>query len=161
MQISFRWTDGSDPVFLRFYRETEAYYNSLVGGEENRKAFIPYNLSESITDVLIASDGDIPVGCAGLKKYSAGDVEVKRVWVEPAYRGNRVALRMMERLEAKAREKGFSRTILQTRPVMEDAVALYRRLGYHLIPDYPPYDRLDGVVCLAKDLCPGQTECLH
>ena len=154
MQISFQWTDSGDPVFQRFYLKTEEYYNQLVGGESNRKAFIPLNASGSIADVLIAFDGKTAAGCAGLKRYSSKDMEVKRVWVEPSYRGNHIARRMMELLERKALEKGYSRMILQTRAAMTVAVGLYEKLGYRLIPNYPPYDRLEGAVCFAKDLQP-------
>ena len=135
-----------------FYLKTEEYYSRLAGGEENRKAFIPYNLSESVADVLIAYDGEKAVACAGLKPYSARDIEVKRVWVEPAFRRNGIARRMMGMLEEKAAENGYSRMILQTRAVMTDAVELYRRSGYHPIGNYPPYDRLEGAVCMARDL---------
>ena len=149
--ISYRWTDGSDPAFHRFYLETEAYYNRITGGEENRKAFIPHNISENISDVLI----DTVVGCAGLKRYNAADAEIKRVWVEPPYRNRHIARGMMIRLEQKALEGGYSRTILQTREIMADAVALYEGLGYHRIPNYPPYDKLEGAICFARELQNG------
>ena len=152
MQISFRWTEGTDPVFREFYLKTEEYYNRLAGGAENRKAFVPYNLSDSITDVLIACDGDDAVGCAGLKRYSGSDAEVKRVWVDPPFRGNRIAQEMMILLEKKALEHGFSRLILQTRESMTEAVRLYEKLGYRRIRNYPPYDRLEDAVCFARDL---------
>ena len=152
MQLSFRWTDGRDRDFQSFWLKTEAYYNQLVGGAGNRKAFVPYNLSESIPDVLIACDGDTAVGCAGLKPYSGSDTEVKRVWVELPYRGNHIAQHLMIQLEKKARENEFSRLILQTREIMTGAVRLYESLGYHRIQNYPPYDRLDGAVCFAKEL---------
>ena len=152
MQLSFRWTDGNDRDFQDFYLKTEEYYNQLVGGAANRKAFAPYNISANITDVLIAYDGKAAVGCAGLKPYSETDAEVKRVWVEPAYRGHGIASRLMDEIEQKARQTGFRRVVLQTRPIMQDAVALYTKRGYALIPNYPPYDRLEGAVCYAKAL---------
>ena len=42
--------------------------------------------------------------------------------------------------------------ILQTRPAMEDAVSLYLKLGYDFIDNYPPYDKLEGAICLAKEI---------
>ena len=151
MQLCFRWTDGNDRDFQRFYLKTEEYYDQLVGGAENRKAFVPYNISETITDVLIACDGNTAIGCAGLKAYSENDAEVKRVWVEPAYRRQHIAQEMMGLLEKKAKENGFSRLILQTREIMTGAVRLYGKLGYCRIQNYPPYDQLEGAVCFAKN----------
>ena len=152
MQISFRWTDGKDQDFQSFWLKTEEYYNQLVGGAGNRKAFMPYNISDNIPHVLIAYDGDTAVGCAGLKPYSGNSAEIKRVWVEPSYRRGHIAQEMMTQLEKKALENGFNRLILQTREIMTGAVRLYMKLGYHCIQNYPPYDNLDGAVCFAKEL---------
>jgi hypothetical protein len=63
-QIRYKWTDGNNKDFQRFYRSTEEYYSRLVGGVQNRQGFIPYNISESIGTVLIAYVDDIAVGCA-------------------------------------------------------------------------------------------------
>ena len=49
-ELEFIWTDGNNEEFHQFYLETEDYYSSIVGGKKNREGFIPYNLSESISD---------------------------------------------------------------------------------------------------------------
>ena len=152
MDIKYRWTNGKDEAFLRFYLETEEFYSSIVGGRKNREAFIPYNISESIADVLIAEADGVPVGCAGLKAYSDTDVEIKRVWVEPEFRKNHIADEMMNQIEAKAIEEGFEKAILQTRLQMEAACSLYLKRGYLLIDNYPTYDKLEGAICFAKVL---------
>ena len=152
MALRLIWTDGRNEDFRHFWLVTETYYSGLVGGEENRKAFIPYNLSSAVEDVLIVYEDGRAVACAGLKKYSAADAEIKRVWVEPDCRGKHIATMMMARIEEKAAMKGYRRTVLQTRRIMKDAVSLYTKLGYHLIDNYPPYDRLEGAVCFAKVL---------
>lgn len=150
--LEFRWTDGTNKAFHKFYLITENYYSRIVGGVENRKSFIPYNISASIQDVLIAYIDDVPVACSGLKKYSESDIEIKRVWVEPEYRGHHIATDMMKIIEAKAKQQCFQRTILQTREIMKDAVKLYEKLGYNRINNYPPYNKLDGAICYAKEL---------
>ncbi|MBR5357884.1 MAG: GNAT family N-acetyltransferase [Clostridiales bacterium] len=145
----YRWTDGNDESFREFYLKTEEYYSRIVGGKQNRTGFIPYNLSESISDVVIANCDGTDVGCAGLKQYSETDVEIKRVWVEPECRGKHIATEMMDMIEHRAREMGFKRAVLQTRPIMTDAVSLYEKRGYVLIENYPPYDKLEGAICMA------------
>jgi ribosomal protein S18 acetylase RimI-like enzyme len=105
-----------------------------------------------VEDVLLVYQNNVPAACAGLKRYSDTDAEVKRVWVDPAYRGHRIATLMMAILEDKAKAKGYRRTVLQTREIMKDAVALYTKLGYQRIDNYPPYDKLEGAVCFAKEL---------
>ena len=150
--ITYQWTDGSHPAFRHFYAVTEAYYSRIVGGKENRTGFIPFNASAEIPYVLLAYADGRPVGCTGLKRYSDTDAEVKRLWVEPEYRRQHIASALMNQIEEKARDLNFRRVVLQTRPIMPDAVALYEKRGYALIPNYPPYDKLAGAVCYAKNL---------
>ena len=152
MSIAYHWTSGEDPVFQRFYIVTEAYYSRLAGGESKRRSFIPFNASSGIPDVVLAYCNGVAVGCAGIKQYSGTDAEVKRLWVEPAFRRQHIASRLMDKIEEKAWQMGFRRVILQTRPIMPDAVALYEKRGYCLIPNYPPYDQMEGAICFAKEL---------
>ena len=86
------------------------------------------------------------------RRYSDSDVEIKRVWVDPEFRGNHISTAMMDALEKKAIELGFKRAILQTRPQMKEAVHLYTKRGYLLTDNYPPYDKLEGAICFAKEL---------
>lgn len=152
MGFRYVWTDGNNETFQKFYLITENYYSTIVGGKDKRQGFVPYNISSSIEDVLLVYSGETPAACSGLKRYSDTDVEIKRVWVEPCFRGQHIAIEMMDRLEKKAKTSGFKRMILQTREIMPDAVGLYKRLGYHYIENYPPYDKLEGAVCLAKEI---------
>ncbi|MBO7473395.1 MAG: GNAT family N-acetyltransferase, partial [Ruminococcus sp.] len=72
--------------------------------------------------------------------------------VEPEYRRHRIAENMMNMLEELAEKMKFQRTVLQTREAMREAVSLYEKLGYYRINNYPPYNRLEGAVCYAKNL---------
>ena len=148
-RIEFKWTDGCDETFRHLYIETEKYYSEIVGGVEKRAGFVPYNLSETISDVLIVYISGKPVGCAGLKKYSDNDVEIKRVWVDPESRGQKIASRLLNLIEEKARQMNYKRAILQTRRIMADAIGLYEKRGYSIIDNYPPYDQLEGAICMA------------
>lgn len=151
-EITYTWTSVTNSDFQMFYQITEDYYSSLVGGVSKRKGFVAYNASAQIPDVLIAYDDGKAVGCAGLKRYDDKSTEIKRVWVQPEYRRQHIADKMMQLVEQKAKEQGFARVILQTRPQMTEAVGMYTKRGYKLIENYPPYDKLVGAVCYAKEL---------
>ena len=151
-EITYTWTSVTNSDFQMFYQITEDYYSSLVGGVSKRKGFVPYNASAQIPDVLIAYDDGKAVGCAGLKRYDDKSTEIKRVWVQPEYRRQHIEGKMMQLVEQKAKEQGFARVILQTRPQMTEAVGMYTKRGYKLIENYPPYDKLVGAVCYAKEL---------
>ncbi len=49
-----------------------------------------------------------PVGCGALR-FLNGYAEVKKVWVDPAYRRRGIAAKLLSRLERRGREAGNSR----------------------------------------------------
>ena len=56
--------------------------------------------------------------------------EIKRMYVEPAMRGRRLGVAMIETLEATLREEGVSLALLETGRDQAEAVRLYERAGY-------------------------------
>lgn len=86
---------------------------------------------------LVAWSDGIAVGCGGLKGHPDAATgpwgEVKRVWVAPSARGMRLAARMMAALETRARALGYPLLRLDTNSALPEAVALYRRTGWHEI----------------------------
>ena len=85
--------------------------------------------------VVARIDGEA-IGCGALRQLEAGVGEVKRVWVSASARGHGVAGRIMQKLEAIAREFGFHTLRLDTNRALTEAHALYRKLGYHEIARY-------------------------
>lgn len=79
---------------------------------------------------LLAMSDDLPVGCVGLKGIGNGEAEIKRLWVSPAARGLGLAYRLMEEVEATARELSITTLRLDTNRALAGALHLYRRLGW-------------------------------
>lgn len=151
MSITYRWTNGGDMDFMRFHFRMEAFYDELSGGADKRTRFAPYNAVDRIHDVILAYDGDRPVGCAGFRDHGNGDAEIKRVWVDEEYRGRDISKEMMKRLEVRIRRRGYRRIILQTREQCLAGIGLYGGLGYRRIKNYPPYGEMPYAICFAKD----------
>lgn len=86
--------------------------------------------------LLVARLDREPVGCGALMRLDEVASEIKRVWTAPAARGLGVAARLMGRLEALARDAGFSIVRLDTNRTLSEARAMYRKLGYVEIPRY-------------------------
>jgi GNAT superfamily N-acetyltransferase len=70
------------------------------------------------------------LGCAGLRLVSHDMGEVTRVFVAPEARGHGVGTRLLQVLEAQAREHGVTRLRLDTRSDLIEARRLYERHGY-------------------------------
>lgn len=102
--MRFVFTDGNNADFVALCHGLDDFLNEIAGGEENRAEYILHNSLEGIHDVVIAYDGDVPVGCVSFKRYNEECAEVKRVFVRPEYRGVGVSKTLMKLLEDAARE---------------------------------------------------------
>lgn len=150
--MRFIHTDGSNSDFIELCHCLDEFLNVLAGGEINRAQYIPYNQLDDIHDVIVAYDDDIPVGCAAFRAYDGECAEVKRVFVKKGYRGKRIAGRLMELLENDAREKGYRCLVLESGELLVAAMALYRKTGYEIIPNYGQYKDMPDSVCMKKRL---------
>ncbi|GAA2089563.1 helix-turn-helix domain-containing GNAT family N-acetyltransferase [Pseudolysinimonas kribbensis] len=84
---------------------------------------------------VAASDG-VAIACGGIQRLGDRVAEIKRMWVDPAWRGRGIATRLLTHLERTAAADGFDVVRLDTNPVLAEAIAMYRRAGYREIPRY-------------------------
>lgn len=86
--------------------------------------------------LLAEYDGQL-AGCVALHRLEAGICEMKRLYLRPQFRGKGLGRALAERIIAEAREIGYQQMRLDTvEPVMKDAVAMYRKLGFQDIAAY-------------------------
>src|SRR5712692_8826532 len=89
--------------------------------------------------LLLAECGGQFAGCVALHKLESGICEMKRLYLRPQFRGQGLGRAMAERIIVEARQIGYQRMRLDTvEPIMKDAVAMYRKLGFKEITPYRP-----------------------
>ena len=103
-----------------------------------------------------------PIGCGALRtvrdavlmrELGANVGELKRMYVAQEVRGQGVGRVLLDRLESEARALGLIRLVLETGTRQLEALALYRRAGFILIPAYGEYAASSTTsVCMAKEL---------
>ena len=99
----------------------------------------PKPTADDIVVFLVASRDGEPVGCGGLRAIDAEHGEIKRMYVVPAARGSGVAVAVLRALEAEARDRGWTRLVLETGVEQPDAIRFYTREGYTPIPSFGHY----------------------
>ncbi len=89
---------------------------------------------------LLVEEGGRVLGCGALRRLSEPGLEdaaeVKRMYVAPEGRGHGVARVVLDALEAEARALGVARLVLETGDRQPEAIALYTRAGFEVIPRF-------------------------
>ena len=147
------YTNGRDKDFVALCGQLDDHLNQVVG-EKQRESYVQYNTLESIHDVILLYDEDTPIACASFKKYDTVIAEVKRVFICKEYRGQGLSKPLMRLLEEKAKEKGFTKLILETGAVLKEATALYERIGFSRMENYGQYKGMKASICMEKEIQP-------
>lgn len=152
MNVVLLFTDGNDHRFVALCRELDDYLNGIVGGEKQREQYNPYNTLEDIHDVALLLEDETPVACGGYKQYEPGVAEIKRVFTKQEHRNRGYGKTIMQALEQRAKQQGYTKLILETGEILRSAMALYLGLGFRVMDNYGPYVDLPESVCMEKNL---------
>jgi putative acetyltransferase len=109
-------------------------------------------LRQPQTIFLLAYWQEHAVGCGALRQIDSTTAEMKRVYVDPAFRGRGIARQLIQRLEAFAVKSGYVRIWLETGTAQPEAVGLYESRGYHPIPAFGEYIGDPYSLCYEKVL---------
>ncbi len=114
--------------------------------------YAQFSRLDAIREVVVAYENEKAVGCGALKKFDSDAVEIKRMFVRPESRNRGIAVEILSELEAWAKELNFAECILETGWKQPEAVRLYQKSGYEIIPNYGQYAGIENSVCMTKSL---------
>ena len=128
---------------LQHVRELFAEYVEWLGinlcfqNYDKELAELPGEYAPLEGRLLIAYAGEEVAGCVALRSLGDGVCEMKRLYVRPAFRGERLGWKLVELVLEEARKIGYERIRLDTLPgKMDRAIAMYRVLGFNDIEPY-------------------------
>lgn len=143
-------TDSNNPDFIALVAMLDQDLAIRDGAEHS--FYAQFNKTDKINHALVAYLDHKPVACGAIRAHSPDDMEVKRMFVLPEYRGQGIAGIVLAELEAWAAELGYTRCILETGKKQPEAIRLYQKSGYGTIPNYGPYAQVENSVCMEKNL---------
>lgn len=146
--INYKRTNSSNPHFQQLIRELDADL-TVTNGDEQAK-FAEFNQVDKVKWVIVAYHNNQPIGCGGFK-MNGKRAEIKRMFVNRNFRGQKIGEQILKELETWASEEGVSGTLLETGTNQHEAQNLYKKLGYRIIPNYGPYVNFSDSICMAKD----------
>jgi GNAT superfamily N-acetyltransferase len=164
-RIAYRRLRPTDDVELL----TELLHESNAPLAAGGMRFVASHQNAAVTkqrmdrgETFVAADGNVIVGVITLCEPDARhrspfcarpDVaDFGQFAVRPAYQGRGIASRLMDIVEARAREKGIAELALNTSEHAEDLIAMYTRKGFRFI-EHVQWDEVNyRSVVLAKTL---------
>lgn len=143
-------TNKDNPDFKELISELDVYLNGQYG--ERQSQYDAFNGIDTLDAVVIASEGETPIGCGAYKKFDDKSVELKRMFVKPDFRTSGVGSLLLTELENWAVEDGYESCVLETGDNQPEAIQFYKKHNYAVIPNYPPYDKISTSICMKKEL---------
>lgn len=148
--LKFIRTDSENTDFLELVNGLNL---DLAVRDGNERVFYnQFNKLDAIKHVIVVYDDDIPVGCGAIKHFSSDTMEVKRMFTPLNLRSRGIASLVLTELEKWTLELGYTKCILETGKRQPEAIALYKKNGYKVIPNYGQYTGIENSVCFLKEL---------
>ena len=143
-------TTSSDAAFQNLVRLLDM--DLAIRDGEDHSFYSQYNKIADIKHVVVYYTGALPVACGAFKAFDDKTAEIKRMYVMPDYRGKGIAGIVLRELELWAAELNFTACILETGKKQPEAIRLYEKAGYTIIPNYGQYEGVENSVCMRKEI---------
>ena len=143
-------TNNQNPDFLYLIRLLDKDLRSRY--QELQDVYDQHNVIVNVDTVVIVYSGDQPVGCGCFKQFNDAAVEMKRMYVKPEFRRQGISSTILNELEKWAKEMNYTQAVLETGDKQEEAIAMYKKKGYSIIPNFPPYENMPTSICMLKPL---------
>jgi GNAT superfamily N-acetyltransferase len=146
--ISTLRTDSENQNFIALVAELDTDLGERDG--EEHAFYHQFNSIQNLKYAIVLYLDEKPVGCGAIKAFNANTMEVKRMYILPEARGKKLATHILNELELWAFDLGYKICILETGKRQPEAIALYTKNGYEIIPNYGQYVGIENSVCFQK-----------
>lgn len=164
--MRLRSTGLNDPaarlLIFRQWSEVCRRYGMSAPGDEDQ-ALPSGSFAPPDGTFMVGEVGGLAVACGGLRPCQdavAAVGEIKRMYVDPAARGQGLGRALLDALEAEGRRLGYERLWLESGTAQPEALHLFETAGWALIPAYGGYKGEEDSRCYAKALIKEDDACV-
>lgn len=143
-------TDSSNKDFIALVAQLDK--DLAVRDGEEHSFYAQFNSINTINHAIVLYHNGVSVACGAIKHFDEKSTEVKRMFVPINYRGNGYAIEILKALEKWAKELGYKNLVLETGLKQPEAISLYKKYGFSIIPNYGPYIGIENSVCFKKEM---------
>ena len=148
--ISILRTNSDNNDFIKLVKQLDADLAERDGQEHS--FYAQFNTIDKIKYVVLAYENEKLLGCGAIKEFRANTMEIKRMYVSPESRKRGIASKILSELENWVSELSYAKCILETGKRQPEAIGLYKKNGYTLIPNYGQYAGMENSLCFEKQI---------
>jgi putative acetyltransferase len=141
------------PEVAALLESSDAYMASLYPAESNHLLDIASLQRPEVTFLVARVDGRA-LGCGAVVNSGQGWAEVKRMFVSPGARGQKLGRRLLDKIESVAAERGATLLRLETGGRQPEALELYRSAGFVEVGPFGTYLADPLSIFMEKPLAP-------
>ncbi|HKU91113.1 MAG TPA: GNAT family N-acetyltransferase [Steroidobacteraceae bacterium] len=145
------------PLHLDIVRTLFREYATGLGfdlcfqGFDDELATLPGKYAAPAGGLFLAFRAGEALGCVAFRPLKDGDCEMKRLYIRPMARGEKLGRRLAVHACDVARQAGYRRICLDTIETMREAITLYESLGFREIAPYV-FNPIAGAKYFAREL---------
>ena len=135
-RLIIRAESPDQPDVRALLADLDGYLASLYPPEANHILDVQGLLAPEVT-FYVVREGSQAVGTGAFRRMSGAPEtdgqpygEIKRMYVDPAFRGREIGIKLLDVIEAQLRSEGIRLALLETGSQQTQAVRLYERCGY-------------------------------
>jgi len=151
--------DPDQPEVIALLKASDAYVATLYPAESNHMLDLAALQAPEVTFLVVRNNGQA-IGCGALVKSGKDWAEIKRMFVSPSSRGQKLGRRLLDALETIAIESGFTLLRLETGVSQPEALSLYRSAGFVKIDPFGEYRPDPLSVFLEKKISSSEHDAL-
>ncbi len=146
--IQITQTDSSNPDFQSLVQLLDADLAFRDG--EDHAFYAQFNKSNQLKHVIVLYQDNVAIACGAIREWAEGVMEIKRMFVQPTYRRLGFAKKVVSNLESWSEQLGHHTCVLETGKNQPEAIQLYQKIGYTIIPNYGQYIGVENSACMQK-----------
>jgi putative acetyltransferase len=150
-QVTIQIDNPASPEARLLIEQLDGYLTKLYPAESNYLLSIDDLKQPNVTFLTARIEGKT-VGCGALIDHQREYAEIKRMFVLPEHRGQKIGFRILQELEGRARHDGLTLIRIETGILQTEALKLYEQAGYRRCGPFGSYRRDDPLIVFMEKL---------
>lgn len=152
-EVRIQLERADQPDVIALIKALDDFQMPLYPPESHHGIDIEALCKANVRFAVVRDAGGMAIGC-GAVVFDGADAELKRMYVDPAFRGRGIARVVLGYLEQAAIDHGCRSLVLETGVLQKEAIGLYESAGFLPCEPFGDYRPDPHSLFLRKEISP-------